>query len=107
MIEPSIEELILSGVVEVAGVEESTGEFLYNFTPRLKEVMPEMWNERLDFIYGEIMFFYELGFVATADMTASNPTITLTELAFDEDEISRLPEDKQESLKELKRLFEK
>jgi hypothetical protein len=32
MLEPSIEELILNGVVEVSGIDPQTGEFLYNFT---------------------------------------------------------------------------
>jgi hypothetical protein len=107
MIEPSMEELILNGVVEVAGVDSETGEFLYNFTPKLKEVMPELWNERLDFIHGEIMFFWENGFMEAEDMDSTNPKIFLTDLANDLDAIAELPKDKQESLKEIKRLFEK
>jgi hypothetical protein len=107
MIEPSMEELILNGVVEVAGVDSETGEFLYNFTPKLKEVMPELWNERLDFIHGEIMFFWENGFMEAEDMDSINPKILLTDLANDPEAIAELPKDKQESLKEIKRLFEK
>lgn len=107
MIEPSMEELILNGVVEVAGVDAETGEFLYNFTPKLKEVMPELWNERLDFIHGEIMFFWENGFIEAEDMDTINPKVFLTDLANDEDAIAELPKDKQESLREIKRMFEK
>jgi hypothetical protein len=107
MIEPSMEELILNGVVEVAGVDSETGEFLYNFTPKLREVMPELWNERLDFIHGEIMFFWENGFIEAEDMDSINPKVVLTDLADDEDAIAQLPRDKQESLREIKRMFEK
>jgi len=107
MIEPSMEELILNGVVEVAGVDSETGEFLYNFTPKLREVMPELWNERLDFIHGEIMFFWENGFIEAEDMDSINPKVVLTDLADDEDAIAQLPADKQESLREIKRMFEK
>jgi hypothetical protein len=107
MIEPSMEELILNGVVEVAGVDSETGEFLYNFTPKLREVMPELWNERLDFIHGEIMFFWENGFIEAEDMDSANPKVILTDLADDEDAIAELPKDKQESLREIKRMFEK
>jgi hypothetical protein len=107
MIEPSMEELILNGVVEVAGVDAETGEFLYNFTPKLKEVMPELWNERLDFIHGEIMFFWENGFIEAEDMDTINPKVFLTDMANDEDAIAELPKDKQESLREIKRMFEK
>lgn len=105
MIEPSIEELILSGVVEVAGIDTTTGEFLYNFTPKLREVMPEMYNERLEFVQAEVMFFLELGFLEIDGDPEDNPTIYLTEKSFDEEEVSQLPKDKQESLREIKRIF--
>lgn len=105
MIEPSIEELILSGVVEVAGIDSTTGEFLYNFTHKLREVMPEMYNERLEFIQTEVMFFLELGFLDIEESEDNNPVIFLNEKSFNEYEISQLPKDKQESLREIKRIF--
>jgi hypothetical protein len=107
MIEPSMEELILNGVVEVAGIDAKSGEFLYNFTPKLRELMPELWNERLDFIYKEIMYFWENGFIEAEGIDGVNPVVLLTELANDESAISELPEDKQESLREIKRMFER
>lgn len=106
MIEPSIEELILSGVVEVAGIDSATGEFLYNFTPKLRELMPEMYNERMDFIQSEVMFFLELGFLEVADESDKIPIVFLTDKAYDESEIEELSKSKQESLREIKRLFE-
>jgi hypothetical protein len=108
MFEPSIEELILSGAVEVAGIDSVTGEFLYNFTDRLKDVLPELYSERLAFINEEVMDFLDRGFLAIEDSEdVKNPLIFLTELAFDEDAISELSKEKQQSLREIKRMFEK
>lgn len=107
MIEPSMEELILNGVVEVAGIDADTGEFLYNFTPKLRELMPDLWNERLDFIYEQVMYFWEKGFLDAEGMDGTNPIVLLTDLAHDEDAISELPPERQQSLREIKRLFEK
>jgi hypothetical protein len=106
MLEPSIEELILNGVVEVSGIDPQTGEFLYNFTNKLYDVMPDYFNERLDFVRAEMAFFLELGFLEVNDPEAENPIIFLTDKAFEEDEISKLSENKKKSLKEVKRLFE-
>ena len=107
MIEPSIEELILSGVVEIAGIDSASGEFLYNFTPKLREVMAELYNERMQFIQAEVMFFLELNFLEVDDETSDgSPAVYLTDKAYNEREISKLSKGKQDSLREIKRLFE-
>lgn len=107
MIEPSIEELILSGAVEVSGVDSNTGEFLYTFTEKFRDVLPEIYNHRMAFIQQEVMYFYEIGLLDINDPLSPNPVISLTELAFDQEILDDLPEEKKESLEELKRLFEK
>lgn len=106
MIPPTMEELILSGAVEVAGLDSVNGEFLYNFTPKLREIMPGLWNDRLEFIYEEVVHFEELGFLFVEDADSKNPIISLTDKAFDENEIAQLPKDKQQTIRELRRLFE-
>jgi len=106
MLEPSIEELILSGVIEVSGVDSNTGEFLYSFTNKLHDVMPGYINERLDVIKSEMNFFLELGFLEVNDPDAENPIIFLTDKAFDEEEVEKLSPNKQKSLGKIKRLFE-
>jgi hypothetical protein len=35
-----IDKLILDNALEVVGIDKSNGEFLYAFTPKIKEVMP-------------------------------------------------------------------
>jgi hypothetical protein len=106
MLEPSIEELVLNGVIEVSGIDSNTGEFLYNFTNKLYDVMPDFFNERLDFVRSEMAFFLELGFLEVNDPDAENPIIFLTNKAFEQDEILKLSTNKQKSLTEIKRLFE-
>jgi F0F1-type ATP synthase epsilon subunit len=106
MLEPTIEELILSGVVEVSSVDSNSGELLYSFTDKLHEIMPEFLNRKLDFVKQEVEFFLEIGFLEVNDPKALNPIIFLTDKAFDEDEVATLSKNKQKSLKEIKRLFE-
>lgn len=107
MLEPSMEELILNGIVEVSGFDPETQEFLYSFTPKLREAMPGLWNDRMNFIEQEITYLAELGFLEVVDVSDKNSNVRLTDLAFDEEAISRLPEDKKRSLEEIKKMFER
>lgn len=106
MMDPTIEELILSGIVEVSGMDAETGNFLYSFTPKLQELMPEMWHEKMKGIYKELIFFWEEGFVELDEVEGGNPIVSLTELAFDRDLVAALPEDKRQMLQEIIKMFE-
>jgi hypothetical protein len=101
----SIEKLILDGAVEVSGVKQDTGEFLYSFTDKIKEILPEMYKRHLDFMHQEIMYFWEKGFLDVDDLGKSNPSITVTELAFNENALATLPPKRLETLNEIKRLL--
>jgi hypothetical protein len=105
MKETSIEDLILSGAIEVSGIDSETGEFLYNFTQKMKEVLPELYNLHINDVYKDIMYFWERGFVDVSDMTSSNPKVKLTEKAFNSEAISKLPKEKMMSLYEIKRIL--
>jgi hypothetical protein len=98
-----IEHLILKGAVEFAGVSE-TGEPLYNFTQSLKDVMPELYREHLNFVNAALMGLWEKGFI-DMDLLEESPTVRLSPKAFDKDEISQLEEQDQFSLKEIKRIL--
>lgn len=102
----SIEDLILAGALEVAGVDENTGELLYNFTPKAKEVMPEMFNEHMERVHKTIMFFWEKGFVEIKNLTERKPVVYLTEKAFDEDALDNLEPEVRITLEEIKRGFQ-
>lgn len=99
-----IDELILSGAMEVAGVDSKTGEFLYVFTPKLKDVMPELYDEHLNQVNSEIMRLWEMGFV-NLDLMSSTPLVTLSDKAFDKKEILKLSKEDRWSIEEIKRIL--
>lgn len=105
MQEPSIDDLILAGAIEVSGIDSETGEFLYTFTNKMKEVSPELYRLHLNQVHDEIMYFWERGFLELDDMSSNNPRVTLTEKAFNKIAISELPKEKMMALYELKRVL--
>jgi hypothetical protein len=40
-----IEHLVLQNAIEFAGLDEETGDILYNITPKLKDVKPSMYYD--------------------------------------------------------------
>ena len=102
---PSIEDLILAGAVEVAGIDSTTGEFLYQFTDKLKDVLPDLYKAHIANVHNEVMFFFEHGFVDILDMTEQNPVVKLTPKAFDENELSKLLPEHLYALNEIKRIL--
>lgn len=99
-----IDKLILSGAVEVAGVDSETGDFLYQFTNKLKDVSPELYHEHVNHVNGELMRLWEKGLIAM-DVASDNPIVTLTPLAFDEEILSTLSKEDRWGIEELKRLL--
>ena len=102
-----IEDLILAGVVEVAGIDSNTGEFLYNFTDKLKEIMPALHREHMNSVNREIMFLWQKGFLDIEDLSIDNPIIRLTPKALDPQEIKTLDPDMQESMAQIVYLLSK
>lgn len=99
-----IEDLILSGALQAAGVDAETGDFLYQFTPKLKEVYPELYHEHVNHVNNELMRLWEKGFV-DINIMDENPIVKLTPKAFDELEVSKLSKDDKWSIEEIKRLL--
>lgn len=92
--EEIIEELISSGAIELEGIDPESGEFLYRVTEKMKKVNRAFYNEHLNNIYSEAMYFWEKGLVDVDDFTSLNPKISLTSKAFDPVEILKLPSEK-------------
>lgn len=103
MNEDMVDKLILEGVIEVAGIDSETSEFLYTFTPKLKDKYPLLYDELQNHISKEIMELWQFGFVSM-DVMAENPIVSLTEKAFITEEVEKLGQQLQHSLSELKRL---
>lgn len=97
-----IDNLILEGGLEVAGVDPDTGEMLYSFTPKVKELMPELYEDHLNFINDELMVLWEKGYV-NIDFLMDDPLISLTSKAYIPAEIDKLSKQEKWSLQELKR----
>ena len=85
-----LEQLILDGAVEFAGLSES-GEVLYNFTTNLKEVRPDLYDQVIDIQRRELLFLWTKGFLSM-DITENNPMVTVTDKALDIEEVNKLPE---------------
>ena len=92
--EYSIDDLVLMGAIEAAGVHENTGEVLYNITDKIEEVLPVLYNRFLEQVHEKVMYFWEKGFLEFDDMTKENPNIRLTSKATDEDELFSLSEER-------------
>lgn len=101
-----IEDLILEGALEIAGIDLDTGEPVYNFTDKLKDVNPELHNEMNVHFFGEMMFLWEQGFIEM-DITEENPMVRLTLKAFDKKELEKLDKNKRYTLKEVSRIMRK
>ena len=101
-----IEKLILEGGLEVAGIDSENGSFLYSFTPKIKELMPELYNDHLNRVNAEILSLWERGYV-DIDFLAKDPVVTLTDKSFDPTEMSKLRKPEIWAIEELKRLTRK
>ena len=105
MKEPTIEDLILSGAVEIAAFDAENEELLYKFTDNVKDVFPELYEAHMASVHEEVMYFWEHGFLYIDGMDDPNPRISLTEKAFIDQEINQLPLDRQKTLEDIKRIL--
>jgi hypothetical protein len=102
----SIDYLILNGGLELMGIDSSNGEFLYSFTPKIKEIMPELYEQHIQDTNNKILKLWEKGFL-DIDLMENDPVVSITPKALDEKEISTLSDEDQWDLKEIKRLLKK
>ena len=96
--------MILSGALEFSGVDIDSGEMLYNFTDKLKDINPDLFKDMSDYISTETMALWAEGFL-DIDVTEKNPMVRLTPKAFDDSEISKLSKEKQLTLREIIRII--
>ena len=100
----AIDQLILSGALEIAGIDIETGEPIYNFTEKLIEVSPELHKEVSIYFSRETMSLWSDGFL-DMDVTEKNPIVRLTSKALDQSEVEKLSKDKQYTLTEIIRVI--
>ena len=96
--------LILNGGLEIVGVDSLNGSFLYSFTPKIKELMPDLYTEHINTINQEMLSLWEKGYI-NIDFLADDPVITLSKKSLIDSEVNKLTKDEQWSIMELKRLM--
>ena len=99
-----IKNLILEGALEVAGVDSETNEFLYSITPKMQEVMPDMYEDHITQVNRDILNLWEKGYV-NVDFLSPNPMVTISEKGLDKNEVSKLTKPEIWALEEIKRLL--
>ena len=99
-----IERLILLGALEPSGLDEETGEFLYNFTDKLSEVNPELYKDISLYFYNETMYLWSHGLI-DMDITSSNPLVKLGPKALDLDAVSKLDKNQKRVFEEISRVL--
>jgi len=101
-----IDNLILNGGLEVAALDEDTGEMLYSFTPKIQELMPDLYKEHVSSVNAEVMNLWEKGFL-DLDLFQKDPIITITPKALNRGEIENLSKQERWSLFEIIRLLQR
>ena len=99
----TFEILVESGAIEFAGIDED-GEMMYNFTNKLKDIAPELFDLHLNQLNSDIMHLWEKGFV-DMDLFQENPVVKLTSKAFDKDEVKELNKTLYDVLKQIKKIY--
>ena len=105
-VDETIEALILTGAIEIAGIDPKTQQPLYRFNPLIQKIMPELYDEHLKEINHDIMALWEKRFL-NINFLEEDPSVTLTDKAFDQAEIDKISREEQISLSEIKRLLVK
>jgi hypothetical protein len=101
-----INKLILDGGLEVAAVDNDSGELLYSFTPKIKEIMPELYKEHMHDVNSQVMNLWEKGFL-NLDLFEKDPIITITPKALNKEDIEGLSKQERWSLFEIIRLLKR
>jgi hypothetical protein len=96
----AFEELLLNGAIEIVGIDERSGEMLFNFTEKLKDIDPLLYEKMNDFFYQELLGLWEKGFISM-DITQKNPRVSLTQKALDEIEVGNLTTDQRIHLEDI------
>jgi hypothetical protein len=103
-IDSTIEALIITGAIEVVGIDPATEQPLYKFNQSIQEIMPELYKEHINEVNRDIMRLWEKGFLEI-DFMSEDPVVTLTDKAFIDEEIEKISRELQISLLEIKRLL--
>ncbi len=100
-----LEQLILLGAVEVAGIDES-GEFLYSFTPNIEELAPDFYNYITNHYSTGIMELWANGFLEIDVDSNGEEIVRLNEKSFDQLALSELNDEERGLMNMILNAFE-
>ena len=100
----AITHLILKGALEVAGVNGLNGELLYTITPKMKEIMPKIYEDHIRKVNKELLNLWEKGYV-NIDFFLEDPLVTISKKGLDKQALSKLTLEENWALEEVKRLL--
>ena len=58
-----IDFLLENGAIEIQGIEAETGDFLYRMTPKMQELVPELYREHFNYINQMAFDLWQKGYV--------------------------------------------
>lgn len=93
-------ELLEQGAIELSAMDEN-GSPLYSFTEKMIELAPGLAERLQDTFHNDMMRLWQLGFLEM-DVTQVNPTVKITNLAVDNEQIGTLPQDLRVTLTTIK-----
>jgi len=102
----AITHLILKGALEVAGVDSANGELLYTITPKMKEIMPQIYENHISQVNKQLLSLWEKGYV-NIDFFSEDPLVTISKKGLDKQALSELTLEENWALEEVKRLLKK
>lgn len=94
----NIESLILAGYIEVAGIDGSTGEFLYSVTEKFEKESQEIYQKLIEYVNTGILFLWDEGFLNIRVDETGEFLVSITDKCIDIDAVKSLSRDKQELL---------
>lgn len=96
--------LLAEGGIKFTGYDDSTQEKMYVFTPKIKELMPDLYQQHLNSVNKEVMNLWEKGYL-NLDLFAKDPLISLTGKALSSTSLKELSKEETWSLNEIKRFL--
>jgi hypothetical protein len=79
---------------------------LYSFTPKIQQLMPDLYQEHINTVNVEVMNLWEKGFL-NLDLFEKDPIITITPKALNREDIEGLSKQERWSLFEIIRLLKR
>jgi hypothetical protein len=96
-IDALVDKLISLGLIDVVGIDSVSGEFLYQVSPALNEMYPQIREMMGQDFLSQVNSLWVKGFVSM-DITSESPMVSLNDDAFDQDKVASLTVEERNAL---------